>query len=459
MDFYFPRRFIIVIMTSLGMIVIHAMRVNIAVTAITFLDKKPHTKVGTAEAVFNLPSVNWSSQMVGYLHSIFYTGYLFTQIPGGILAQMFPAHRIFGGCILVSCTLNLLLPICIEQVGYGMAAAVRALQGLSEGLLFPSSYAIMRHWVTPEEKSRMGSVVLTGVYSGAVIGLPISGFITHYLGWNYVYYFHGGIGIFWFIIWLFLGFEKPSHHRFISQDEIKHIEASQGQTAIVHEDDQVPWKQIFLSLPVNALNLCNFARSFIFFLLLTNEPEYLNVFGFTIAENGLYSAMPHLFMAIFSGLSGPMADYLINGGMVTPTQVRKLFTGIGFGMEGTCMLLLVFIRDGTLALIYLTIGVGFSGFSISGWQINHLDLSPRYASVLVGITTAVGTVAGILNPTLVGQMTKDQVNFFIPNRKKLPLIVSVRASFYFLIVCCTGTTSTLNEKIGNLISLRCNLYN
>ncbi|CAD5111621.1 DgyrCDS915 [Dimorphilus gyrociliatus] len=289
-----------------------------------------------------------------------------------------------------------------------MAAAVRALQGLSEGLLFPSSYAIMRHWVTPEEKSRMGSVVLTGVYSGAVIGLPISGFITHYLGWNYVYYFHGGIGIFWFIIWLFLGFEKPSHHRFISQDEIKHIEASQGQTAIVHEDDQVPWKQIFLSLPVNALNLCNFARSFIFFLLLTNEPEYLNVFGFTIAENGLYSAMPHLFMAIFSGLSGPMADYLINGGMVTPTQVRKLFTGIGFGMEGTCMLLLVFIRDGTLALIYLTIGVGFSGFSISGWQINHLDLSPRYASVLVGITTAVGTVAGILNPTLVGQMTKDQ---------------------------------------------------
>ena len=46
-----------------------------------------------------------------------------------------------------------------------------------------------------------------------------------------------------------------------------------------------------------------------------------------------------------------------------------------------------------------------------GWQINHLDLAPRYASVLVGITTSVGTVAGIVNPILVGWMTDDQVRF------------------------------------------------
>ena len=37
-------------------------------------------------------------------------------------------------------------------------------QGLSEGVLFPSCYAIMRHWTTPEERSRMGAIVLTGEY-------------------------------------------------------------------------------------------------------------------------------------------------------------------------------------------------------------------------------------------------------------------------------------------------------
>ena len=47
--------------------------------------------------------------------------------------------------------------------------------------------------------------------------------------------------------------------------------------------------------------------------------------------------------------------------------------------------------------------------ALSGWQINHLDLAPRYASVLVGITTTVGTVAGIVNPIIVGWMTTNQV--------------------------------------------------
>ena len=50
--------------------------------------------------------------------------------------------------------------------------------------------------------------------------------------------------------------------------------------------DRVPWLAIFSSIPVWTLNVCHFARSFIFFLLLTNGPTYLNVFGYNIAEVG-----------------------------------------------------------------------------------------------------------------------------------------------------------------------------
>ena len=52
------------------------------------------------------------------------------------------------------------------------------------------------------------------------------------------------------------------------------------------QNDRVPWCKILMSMPVWALNVCNFGRSFVFFLLLTNEPAYLNVFGFTLAEVG-----------------------------------------------------------------------------------------------------------------------------------------------------------------------------
>ena len=38
----------------------------------------------------------------------------------------------------------------------------------------------------------------------------------------------------------------------------------------------------------------------------------------------------------------------------------------GFGTEALCLFFLVLIHDGTTALIFLSIGVGISGFTISG---------------------------------------------------------------------------------------------
>ena len=32
---------------------------------------------------------------------------------------------------------------------------------------------------------------LSGVYLGPMVGLAVSGAITHYCGWQYVYYVHG----------------------------------------------------------------------------------------------------------------------------------------------------------------------------------------------------------------------------------------------------------------------------
>jgi len=50
------------------------------------------------------------------------------------------------------------------------------------------------------------------------------------------------------------------------------------------QKDAVPWKAIFTSLPVWALIVCNFARSFVFYMMLTNQPTYLNVFQFSMAK-------------------------------------------------------------------------------------------------------------------------------------------------------------------------------
>ena len=46
-------------------------------------------------------------------------------------------------------------------------------------------------------------------------------------------------------------------------------------------------------------------------------------------QNGVLSAVPHALMAFIAALSGPIADHLISDTLLTRTQVRKLFTGVG----------------------------------------------------------------------------------------------------------------------------------
>jgi len=48
--------------------------------------------------------------------------------------------------------------------------------------------------------------------------------------------------------------------------------------------------------------------------------------------------------------------------------------------------------------------------SLSGFNVNHLDIAPRYASILMGISNGVGTLSGMVCPLIVGAMTKHKVH-------------------------------------------------
>lgn len=45
----------------------------------------------------------------------------------------------------------------------------------------------------------------------------------------------------------------------------------------------------------------------------------------------------------------------------------------------------------------------------SGFNVNHLDIAPRYASILMGISNGVGTLSGMICPLIVGALTKNKV--------------------------------------------------
>ena len=86
-------------------------------------------------------------------------------------------------------------------------------------------------------------------------------------------------------------------------------------------------------------------------------------------------------------------------------KVRKLFNCGGFGLEALFLLVMSYTDERKNTLIALSAAVGFSGFAISGFNVNHLDIAPRFASILMGISNSAGTISGMIGPYVVGDIT------------------------------------------------------
>ena len=59
----------------------------------------------------------------------------------------------------------------------------------------------------------------------------------------------------------------------------------------------------------------------------------------------------------------------------------------------------------TLSIVLLTISVGGAGMTQAGFMVNHLDLAPKYAGVLLGITNSFGTIPGFFAPQVTDMIT------------------------------------------------------
>uniref|UniRef100_H3BDJ0 Solute carrier family 17 member 8 n=1 Tax=Latimeria chalumnae TaxID=7897 RepID=H3BDJ0_LATCH len=320
--------------------------------------------------------------------------------------------RVFGAAIFLTSLLNMLIPSA-AKVHYGCVLFVRILQGLVEGVTYPACHGMWSRWAPPLERSRLATTSFCGSYAGAVVAMPLAGVLVQYQGWPSVFYVYaiGIFGLIWYVFWLLLAYGSPVAHPSITEEERTYIETSIGEGANLLSETKfsAPWKRFFTSMPVYAIIVANFCRSWTFYLLLISQPAYFEeVFGFAISKVGILSAVPHMVMTVVVPIGGQLADFLRSRKILSTTTVRKIMNCGGFGMEATLLLVVGYSHTRAMAISFLVLAVGFSGFAISGFNVNHLDIAPRYASILMGISNGVGTLSGMVCPLIVGAMTKHK---------------------------------------------------
>jgi len=342
----------------------------------------------------------------GIILSAFFWGYLWPQLLGGWMSDRFGGRRVLAAGVAIWSLATLLTPPA--SIAFSLLIATRVLLGLGEGVNFPAIHSICARWVPAEERSRTISLNFSGIHLGTVTAFLVSPAIIVACGWHALFFLAGGLGIAWVGLWLWRTSEMPESDPEITREELATIIA--GRPPAPPADD-IPWRAILAEKAVWAIAIAHLCNNFGFYILLLWLPTYLDkTFAMTLSRVGLYSLIPWIATFIFSNIAGWLADRMMRGGYRIVT-VRRTLQNVSFVGGSLPLLLLPSVASPIAAITLVTLSLACNGFGTGAFAANHLDIAPRYAGILMGISNTVATIPGIIGVAAAGFVLRATGSF------------------------------------------------
>jgi ACS family sodium-dependent inorganic phosphate cotransporter len=193
----------------------------------------------------------------------------------------------------------------------------------------------------------------------------------------------------------------PGTHPKITAEELSHIQ--QGIEAD-EQASEIPWTHFLKHKAVWAIAVAHFCNNWTLYVLLSWAPTFINKgLGVELASVGLLAMIPQAASFVSINLAGNLADRLITSGMPV-LRVRKLMQTVGFGGLAVCLLLVTSAETVTGAIAIMALGSALGAGSTGGFAVNHMDIAPKHAGTLMGITNTAGTIPGIVGVFLSGMI-------------------------------------------------------
>ena len=340
----------------------------------------------------------WSDTTKGFVLSSFFIGYMILQAPSGWLANRIGGKLVLGFAVLSWSVFTILTPVA-AMISLPLLIAVRIAMGLGESAMFPASFSLFSHWVPEAERSRSMGLLASGIPLGTLFALTTTGWIVTRYGWPSVFYIFGLFGVIWAAVWYFKATSYPGEYPGITAEELELLGGSAGSK---QEPADIPWKELLSHRAVLVIFINHFCTNWGLYMMLAWLPSYFrDVQSLSVTGAGFYSAAPWLTMFVMTNVAGWAADRLLKRGN-SITFVRKLMQVCGLFGSAVFFLLALHADTPLVALTVMCGALAFIALTFSGYVPNFLDIAPRYADVLIGISNTFGTIPGIIGVALAG---------------------------------------------------------
>lgn len=187
-------RFVLNLMVILGFMFNYMLRVNLTIAIVEMV--LPVSNATAAENVTEAANVTevaskyaWDKYDQNFLLGSFYAGYVLTELPGGRLAEVIGARRVFGWSMLAASLVTLLTPVAADW-GFAAVLVLRVLLGMFLGATWPAMPPMAARWIPPNDRSKFIANMMASSL-GAAVTMPVCGFLIYNFGWPSVFYSTG----------------------------------------------------------------------------------------------------------------------------------------------------------------------------------------------------------------------------------------------------------------------------
>ncbi|XP_064611638.1 uncharacterized transporter slc-17.2-like [Liolophura sinensis] len=356
----------------------------------------------------------WDKQLQSRMLASFFYGYIVTQIAGGWFSRRYGGRRVIGYGMALCILTTLLMPVC-ARAHVALVFVLRVIAGLSTGVAFPAMHCLWGRWAPPLERTKLTAIHTAGPPIGNIVTFLVSGYLCSYgfdNGWPSIFYIFGGVACIWLVCWFYVVYDTPEVHPRISASEKEYIEASIGDRYLEDEKRiKTPWGAMMKSPALWANIVAHFCNNWSGYSLLTGLPMYMReVLNFDIKRNGALSAVPYICMFVSSLVTGYVADNLRERNVLSTVNTRRVFQCTAFFGLAVFMIATGYTRceNRMLAVVFLSLATSFQALCRSGYLVNHIDIGPRYAGEMLGITNTAATLPGMIAPIVNAALTPDK---------------------------------------------------
>ena len=397
------RRWTIIGLLSLGMVIAYVSRSNLSVVLVL-----PDF----------IKSFHLSDTDRGILNSAFFWAYAVLQIPAGWVVDRYGVKLPYAVSFLFWCIASALTAFTGTL---GSLYVLRVLVGAGEAVVAPASYRWIRVNFEEKERGLAIGLYMTGTKIGPAIAAPLAAWLVLHSDWRAMFLIVGAGGLVWLVPWLLL----------VDNDRPR-----APKTAAAPSAEAVPFARVLASPVTWGAVIATFCYMYFVYFCMTWMPAYfVEQRHLTLARMGIYTFFSFGGMAIVAVLAGWLADLLIARGG-NPVTVRKWFTIAGFVVACT-ELIGARSESVTVALAFAVISLSGLGLATANyWALTQTLIPAAAIGRISGVQNCAASVAGIVAPILTGWLKQQTGSYQAP----------MQAIWFFLVVGVLAYVFLVREK-------------